>query len=145
MSSLIYEASKTPRIQVKLHEEIDRHLNSAENGFNITYETLHEMEFLDSCVSETLRKHPPIPFLNRETTIDYKIPGTETIVQKGTSIIIPTYALHHDPNYFPCPDIFLPERFHEKNLHESSQQGIHYMPFGDGARFCIGRYSKDWI
>lgn len=52
--------------------------------------------------------------------------------------MIPAYAFHRDPQYFPNPDKFDSERFSDENKHT-----IHpfaYMPFGLGPRNCIGQY-----
>ena len=89
-------------------------------------------------VSETLRKHPPVPMLNRECSQPYKIPGTDTVLDKGTRVIIPVTPLHHDPNYYPEPERFDPERFSE----EEKQKRHHYvyLPFGEGPRICIGKF-----
>jgi cytochrome P450 family 6 len=89
-------------------------------------------------VSETVRKYPALPILNRECTKDYQIPESEFKVEKGTSIIISLMGLHRDPKYFPEPEKFDPSRFAEatKNYDETA-----YMPFGEGPRNCIGELS----
>jgi len=88
--------------------------------------------------SETLRKYPPIPMLIRKCSKPYKIPGTDTVLEKGTSVTIPVAALHHDPKYYPEPERFDPERFSE----EEKQKRHHYvyLPFGEGPRICIGKF-----
>lgn len=62
-------------------------------------------------------------------------------MRKGTGIGIPTFAFHRDPQYFPNPDKFDPERFSEENKHK-----IHpfaYSPFGLGPRNCIGKLQSN--
>lgn len=66
----------------------------------------------------------------------YQIPGTKQIIEKGTMVTIPLYALHRDPRYYPNPDTFDPERFSSENL--KSRPPCTYLPFGDGPRNCIG-------
>jgi cytochrome P450 family 6 len=87
--------------------------------------------------SETLRKYPPIPMLIRKCSKPYRIPGTDTVLEKGITVVIPVVALHHDPKYYPEPDRFDPERFNE----EERQKRHHYvyLPFGEGPRICIGK------
>lgn len=82
--------------------------------------------------------HPPLLFLNREVTKTYKIPNTDVVLEKGTSIVIPAAAIQRDPKYFPSPDEFIPERFSLKNSEEKSFVSRPYMPFGEGPRVCIG-------
>ena len=58
------------------------------------------------------------------------------VIEKGTKIVIPVYAFHHDPDYYPDPYMFSPERF----AHDSDQSlnSAVYLPFGEGPRYCIG-------
>lgn len=80
-----------------------------------------------------------MPILNRKCTTDYQIPGTDVILEKDTAIIVPVLALHMDPEYYPDPEKFDPERFNEEN-----KKNIHpftYLPFGEGPRICIGKQS----
>ena len=95
-----------------------------------------------NCVfTETLRKYPVLPFLDRMCFNDYRLPspaGNGTItLPAGTGVYIPVLALHHDPTYFPEPQKFDPDRFTEENKH--SRPNYAYMPFGEGPRMCIGK------
>lgn len=85
---------------------------------------------------ETLRKYPPAAILNRQCTIDYTVPNTQTKIAAGTHIVIPVWSIQHDSNYYPNPELFDPDRF----LLDSDEQRPRgtYMPFGDGPRYCLG-------
>lgn len=85
-----------------------------------------------------MRKYPALPFLNRELSENWKIPGTDKVLKKGTSIIISNLGLQMDPEYFPNPDKFDPERF--SDAEKAKRPAIAYLPFGDGPRNCIGTY-----
>lgn len=87
-------------------------------------------------VQETLRKFPPIPNTARKCTKDYKIPDTNLVIPKGTTIEIPIYSVHRDPEYYPEPDMFDPERFTDEN--EKARNPMSFIPFGEGPRNCIG-------
>lgn len=56
----------------------------------------------------------------------------------GDKLYIPTYSLHCDPEYYPDPEVFDPDRFTEENK-ASRVQGT-FLPFGDGPRICIGEW-----
>lgn len=84
--------------------------------------------------TETLRKYPPVPVLNRKCSHEYKIPGMDKVIEEGIQTFIPVYGLHHDPQFYPEPEKFIPERFNEENKTTARP----YYPFGDGPRNCIG-------
>lgn len=87
-------------------------------------------------LSETLRMYPPLTTLTRRCTKDYTLRDTDIIIEKGTSVLISTLGLHMDPEHFPNPEIFDPERFSEEN--KKNIRPFTYIPFGDGPRNCIG-------
>lgn len=82
-----------------------------------------------------MRKYPALPILNRECTIDYPVPGTEHTIKKGTSIIFSLLGLARDPEYFPEPETYRPERFSDPQPNYNTDA---YLPFGEGPRTCIG-------
>lgn len=85
---------------------------------------------------ETFRKYPAVENLQRIAEQDYKVPGTKHVIEKGTSVVIPVYGLHHDPDIYPNPEQFIPERFTEENIKKRHQ--FTFLPFGEGPRVCIG-------
>lgn len=64
------------------------------------------------------------------------MPNTSHKVKKGTLVIIPSYGIHQDPEYYHNPEIFDPERFMWENRKKIPQMA--YLPFGVGPRNCIG-------
>jgi len=130
----LYEMALNPDIQEKTRKDINDVL--AKHGGKITYDSIMEMKYLDRVVAETLRKYPPVPFLQRECNTRYQISGTKDVLEKGTLVFMPIYGLHMDPYYFPNPEKFDPDRFTE----EEKQKRHHfaYLPFGEGPRNCIG-------
>ncbi|XP_046422449.1 uncharacterized protein LOC124180747 [Neodiprion fabricii] len=134
LSFALYELALHPDIQSKLREEITSAL--ANNGGKITYEMVLSLEYLDQVVSETLRKYPSVPFLDRVANTDYKLPESGLVIERGTPVYISLLGLHYDPEYYPEPDKFDPERFTEAN--KAKRPAFTYLPFGDGPRNCIG-------
>lgn len=80
--------------------------------------------------------YPPVPQITRKCDKDYPVPGTDVVIEKGTPVFIPVYGLHHDPEYYPNPEKFDPERFSAENKKQILP--FTYMPFGEGPRLCIG-------
>jgi Cytochrome P450 len=58
-------------------------------------------------------------------------------------VLVPVYALHHDPDYFPDPEKFDPERFSDEN--KGNIKNFTYLPFGSGPRNCIGKAYKEFF
>lgn len=82
--------------------------------------------------------YPPLAVLPRECTKDWKMPDSNIIVKKGTSVFIPTHGLHYDEKYYPNPKQFNPDRFKTENIAGKTMLDMPYLPFGDGPRVCIG-------
>ena len=68
----------------------------------------------------------------------YTFSGTKVRIPKGTRIFIPAYAIQRDPQIYPDPETFDPERFNEENIKQ--RHPSFYIPFGDGPRNCIGNW-----
>lgn len=90
-----------------------------------------------SNVLETLRMYASVAVLHRTCTKTYKMPGSDLVLEKGQRVIIPTYAIHHDPKYYPDPFKFDPERFAAESARE--RHPCLHLPFGEGSRMCIGK------
>jgi cytochrome P450 family 6 len=82
--------------------------------------------------SETLRMQGPVPFLIRAASNSYRVPNSNIVIEKGSQAIIPVYAIHNDPENYPEPSKFDPERFSEEN--KAKRHPMAFIPFGDGPR-----------
>lgn len=69
---------------------------------------------------------------------DYKIPGSNVTLEKGTAIIVPIFSIHRDEFFYPDPVIFDPLRFSSERKYGKTMIDMPYYPFGDGPRNCIG-------
>ncbi|XP_076755455.1 cytochrome P450 6k1-like [Xylocopa sonorina] len=128
----LYELAKNPEIQKRTRDEIHEKLK--EHG--MTYEGVQSMKYLYQVMSETLRLYPPAPLLDRVAVDNYKIPGTDIVLEKGMPVYVALCGLHRDPKYHPDPLRFNPDRFSDENKDNITQ--CTYMPFGEGPRICIG-------
>ncbi|KAK4876460.1 hypothetical protein RN001_012882 [Aquatica leii] len=130
---LLYELSKNQFIQTRLREEI---ISVHEKYQEFSSESIKDMQYLDMVVKETLRKYPLLPFMDRRCVKSYKVPDENLIIEKGVGVFVSIYGLHHDPNNFPDPENFDPERFSIEN--KASIPPGAFMPFGYGMRNCMG-------
>ncbi|XP_026473516.1 cytochrome P450 6k1-like [Ctenocephalides felis] len=137
MSYTLYELAINPDVQKKLRAEIKEIIAKDD----ITYESINKMSYLDMVISETLRKYPPLAFLDRKVVDNsngYRLPKPhdDVVLDPGTPIYIPMLGLHMDPEYFPDPEKFNPERFTDEA--KRNRIPYTYFPFGTGPRNCIG-------
>ncbi|XP_055711548.1 probable cytochrome P450 6a14 [Phlebotomus papatasi] len=129
----VYELAQHQDIQEKAREEVNRILKKYNDEY--TYEACTEMKYIDQIIKETLRKYPVIDYLLRLCGQDYSVPNTNHVIDKGTYIAIPVHAIHHDPEIYPDPEKFDPERFTEDNI--KNRHPYAWLPFGEGPRNCI--------
>lgn len=135
-----YELAVNPEIQQKLYEEIVR-MNELLGDQPMNYDAIQKMKYLDQVVSEVMRKWPPLSQPHRICNKDYIFDDGDKLrfnIVKGSGIIIPAYNLQNDPQYFPDPKKFDPERFSDENKN-NIVPGT-YIPFGIGPRNCVGEF-----
>ncbi|ODM92527.1 putative cytochrome P450 6a13 [Orchesella cincta] len=134
-SLLLIPLQKEQDVQEKLYNEVKSKMDA--NGGNLTYDGVLDMNYLDMFVNETLRMFPPAAKTVRRCVKDYQIPGTQTIIEKGTIVDLPVYGMHLDSKYYENPEKFNPDNF----LPEKKAQRHPYSfgAFGMGPRGCIGQ------
>lgn len=154
----LFELSKNPECLKTAVEEIDRVVGDR----TPTLQDIKEMKYLRLVVAETLRLYPEPPLLIRRARTENKLPkggGTsEATVIRGMDIFISLYNIHHDERFWPepykfdplrftreykNPDVpewggFDPKRWEGKLYPNESSANFAYLPFGGGARKCIG-------
>lgn len=137
LTLLAYELAANPDVQQTLHEEI-KATQEGRQAKQLDYDTLQKMKYMDQVITETLRKWPPVPMVDRICVKDYVYDdgNLKLNINKGRPITIPIYGIHHDPQYYPDPERFDPERFSDE--HKDSIVPGSFIPFGVGPRNCIG-------
>ncbi|XP_043832473.1 cytochrome P450 3A9-like [Dromiciops gliroides] len=131
LSFLFYHLATHPEIQEKLQKEVDAVLPNKEA---VTYDAIVKMEYLDMVINENLRLYPIAGRIERVAKKTVEINGL--MIPKGTVVMTPPFVLHRDPEYWPEPEEFRPERFSKEN--KESINPYLYLPFGAGPRNCIG-------
>lgn len=139
LSFCLHEMAVNQDIQSRVYDEINETANAY--GLPLSYEAISSMKYLEQCLKETMRKYPPVQALARVCTKQFRVPGTDLDLDVGTAVLIPVYAIHHDPQYYPEPDTFDPDRFAKDGDGGGGDNGRPagvFLPFGDGPRICIG-------
>uniref|UniRef100_F6SZ84 Thromboxane-A synthase n=1 Tax=Equus caballus TaxID=9796 RepID=F6SZ84_HORSE len=132
LSFATYLLATNPDCQEKLLREVD-HFNEKHTAPE--YCSLQEgLPYLDMVIRETLRMYPPAFRFTREAVQDCELLGQR--IPAGTVIETAVGALHHDPEHWPRPEAFDPERFTAEAWRR--QRPFTYLPFGAGPRSCLG-------
>lgn len=127
ISWTLFLIGSDPVIQQKVIDELDA-IMDGDRTRSPTMKELLDMRYLECCIKEALRLYPSVPLIARhireEVTIEnYTIPV-------GTTAMIVTYMLHRNPEIYPKPEQFNPDRFLPENC-----RGRHpyaYIPFSAG-------------
>lgn len=128
LSWILYELAKNPSIQHKLQQEVDAVLGKR----NPAFEDYRDLRYTNMVIQESLRLHPPVATVVKTPIEDVEL-ASGTILPAGAEVLIHIYALHRDPDYWPEPEKFMPERFEEKLSNPFA-----FMAFSAGHRSCIG-------
>lgn len=121
--------SQHPDIEQRLYAEVDAVLGEAP----ATYADIPKLELTGRIITETLRLYPPAWFSTRTVTTNASLGGHT--VAAGTSIAFSPFVIHHRSDLYDHPETFDPDRWSSSGSAATRQAHI---PFGGGARKCIG-------
>ncbi|GJN05656.1 hypothetical protein PR202_ga23305 [Eleusine coracana subsp. coracana] len=103
-----------------------------------TREQLAKLKTLGMILNETLRLYPPAVATVRRAKSDVELGGC--LVPRGTELLIPIMAVHHDARLWgPDATQFNPARFADGVARAATHPAALFIPFGLGARMCIGQ------
>jgi cytochrome P450 len=91
-------------------------------------------DYLTATIHETLRRRPVFPFAVPRAVVEPVEIGGWTY-RPPAHLAACTYLMHHNPELFPDPHRFRPERFLEEK-----QQPRTWLPWGGGHKHCLGRH-----
>jgi cytochrome P450 family 135 len=100
---------------------------------------VHELEqgdetYLMAVVKEALRRRPVIPIAARKALDPIDLMGYS--LPAGSVLMVAIYLIHGDPELYPDPKEFKPERFLDAG--PKGSEGGAWIPFGGGIRRCLG-------
>lgn len=136
LSSLSYTLAHHPEIQERLHDEIKMIAKKEGDRYKFDYDEITANAYLDSVICENLRTLTPISWFDRESVDDYYIEKYNVLMPKGSIVQLNFSSVHSDPEYWPEPHKFDPNRFMPENRDKILPGS--YTPFGQGPRHCLG-------
>ncbi|XP_054838531.1 cytochrome P450 2J2-like [Eublepharis macularius] len=121
-----------PDIQEKVHKEMEKALGSSQ-VFN--YQDWKKLPYTNAVIHEIQRsQYILITGLPRQTTKDVNILGF--VIPKGTMIYPDLRSVLLDPKEWETPEAFNPNHFLDKDGNFVEREA--FLPFGAGARVCLG-------
>lgn len=122
--------SRHPQARDRLESEVDTVLS----GRSATAADASKLEWTSAVISEGMRLYPPAWMIEREAKALDELAGVE--VPARSVVATPPYLVHRNPDHWPNPEGFDPERFLPDAV--ASRHRFAYLPFGGGRRQCIG-------
>ncbi|XP_071723783.1 cytochrome P450 734A1-like [Rutidosis leptorrhynchoides] len=123
-----------PQWQVLARDEVLRVCGSRDIP---TKDDIAKLKMLSMIVNESLRLYPPTVATIRTSKVDVELGGYK--IPRGTELLIPILAVHHDTAIWGNDaNEFNPGRFSE-GVSRASKHPLGFIPFGLGARACIGQ------
>nr|XP_016446970.1 PREDICTED: geraniol 8-hydroxylase-like isoform X1 [Nicotiana tabacum] len=129
MAEILRQPEIMKKVQAELAEVVGK-------GKPIKEDDVSRLPYLQCVVKETLRMHPPVPFLlPRKVEDDVEVCGY--IVPKGSQVLVNVWAIGRDSALWEEPLVFKPERFWSSEL-DVRGKDFELIPFGAGRRICPG-------
>ncbi|MBV6626589.1 MAG: cytochrome P450 [Rivularia sp. (in: Bacteria)] len=122
----LYWIHKLPEVKQKLLAELDS------LGENPDSNAILKLPYLNAVYCETLRIYP-VAMLTFRRTVESPVSLCGHELEPGTAVMGSIYSIHQDEELYPEPKKFKPERFLERQY-----SPYEFIPFGGGARRCIG-------
>ncbi len=126
----LYLLARAPAWQDQVRAEVRDVIGDDE----ISVDHVDRLAVCERVLKEAMRLYPPVPVIARRPVRDVNIGGYD--IPADAQVVIPMFCLHRHRELWRDPDRFDPDRF----LPDASADlpRTQYMPFGGGARTCIG-------
>lgn len=138
MAWLTYLLTRHPDVLTRLRAEVKAALTVGRPGAPSVelppVAAFRSMSYALQVIQEGMRLYPPAWAMSRMALADDQIGAFH--IPKGDTVLMSPYLLHHDPQNWPDPERFDPDRFLPER--EKERPAYAYLPFGGGPRLCIG-------
>jgi len=132
LACTLLQLALAPQWQTTLREEIIEQLH----GRMPSAEEVHQLEWTDRFLRESMRLYPAAHGMNRSTREDEILGGYH--IPAGSWVEVSVWGIHHSPAVWHEPEIFDPRRFDVPAGQFPGGHRYAWMPFGAGPRGCIG-------
>lgn len=132
----IYYLLKNPEALAKCYQEVDD-VFGEDLSVLPTETQIPRLQYVMQCMKEALRLWP-VGAGFQVRPLNDEVIGGKYALKKGQAVMILTPQIHRNPEYFPDPEKYDPDRF--APAREAARPAWTWMPFGNGQRACIGRH-----
>lgn len=130
LSWLWYLLGQHPSVVAQMEMELAQVLN----GRSPTIADFSRLTYTSQVIKEGMRLYPSAWSISRRALGDDEIDGYH--IPARAIVALSPYTLHRHPAFWPDPERFDPTRFAPEQ--ENGRHRYAYIPFGGGARKCIG-------
>ncbi|KAL0282928.1 UNVERIFIED_CONTAM: cytochrome [Sesamum radiatum] len=127
MIELVINPRVLEKVQAEVRSVVGERKYVSEND-------LPNLHYMKAVIKEVFRLHPPAPVLVPRESMEEITIGGLTIPEK-TRVFINAWAVGRDPESWPDPERFEPERFVDSDV-DFKGQNFELIPFGAGRRIC---------
>jgi len=123
-----------PEILDKVREE-NLAVRNGDRNQRFSMDILEKMRYTRAVVKETLRYRPPVIMVPYMVKKSFPITDSYT-VPKGSMVVPTVYPALHDPEVYPEPESFDPDRWITGDAEKASKN---WLVFGTGPHYCLGQ------
>ncbi|RAH68434.1 cytochrome P450 [Aspergillus aculeatinus CBS 121060] len=134
-SMIFYHVLSNPQMRGRLREEL-KDIMAEYPAKRPTWQELERLPYLHGIVKEGLRLSYGVMRHLARVSPDQPLQFREWTIPAGTPVGMSSHSLHSDPETFPEPARFLPERWMKDRHHPNMNRN--WVPFARGSRMCIG-------
>ncbi|PVI02287.1 cytochrome P450 CYP625A1 [Periconia macrospinosa] len=136
LTYVLWNLARNPEWQVRIRKEIAA-LPSQEDGFP-SFGDINKAPILEACIKESYRLNP-ISSGRAERVVPVGKEYDGVFLPRGTIVSTSTLAIQHSRSVFTQPHIYNPDRWLQANPDQLRTMERFYIPFGYGARVCLGK------
>ncbi|KAL4893001.1 cytochrome P450 [Aspergillus ambiguus] len=140
LRAIFYLLMRHPSVMAKVRDEIDSANVQNKLSDPISYrESVAHLPYLAAVFKEAMRLHPSVGLILERQVPHGGVSILGNHIPGGTVVGINAWVLHRNPDIYPDPDAFTPERWLTSSPSELKAMEQSFFNFGAGSRTCIGK------